>query len=159
MRSCRRDCAAVKTSSDYDRRLRIWETNYGRDCGWQIERNGEVIAVLSEPRYEEMFWESYRMEIVTEDLELRGRLLTTEFWVVAEAEGLRWKNLEFGEFAEFAFPSLSPFREPGRLTMRGLYLPIDPPKLYDKMMLAYRRWRRNRMANKPSQPSSGSTEP
>ncbi len=82
----------MKTSPDYDRRLRIWETNYGRDCGWQIERNGDVIAILSEPRYEEMFWESYQMEIVTEDLELRGRLLTTEFWAVAEAEGVRWKG-------------------------------------------------------------------
>jgi hypothetical protein len=110
-----------------NRRLQIWETDYGRDCGWVIEREGKPIAVLTEPRYEEMFWDSYRMEIVADDPELRAQMLTAEFWARAEAEGLVWRNREFGEVAQFAFPALAPFPEPGRLLMRGLYLPIDEP--------------------------------
>lgn len=123
----------------YERRLRIWETNYGRDAGWHIERRGEVIAVLTDWRWHEMFWDSYEMEIVASDADLRRRMQTREFWAVAESEGLTWRNREFGELAEFAFPSLTPFPEVGRLTMRGLYLPIEPPWPWDRVVLCWRR--------------------
>ncbi|MGL4420271.1 MAG: hypothetical protein ACRCZF_06380, partial [Gemmataceae bacterium] len=58
----------------YDQRLRIWESNYGRDAGWVIERQGEVIAVLTDPRFEDMFWDSYRMDVVASGPELRMRM-------------------------------------------------------------------------------------
>jgi hypothetical protein len=125
----------------YQRRLRIWETNYGRAAGWLIERQGQPIAVLTEPRSEDMFWDSYRMDIITEEPALRQRMLTEEFWLKAEAEGLVWRNREFGEVAELAFPALSPFPEAGRLLMRGLYLPIAKPRLWDSVILALRRRR------------------
>ncbi len=57
----------------YARRLRIWETDFGRDSGWVIERQGETIAILTEWRSEEMFWDSYLLEIVAADSGLRGR--------------------------------------------------------------------------------------
>jgi hypothetical protein len=128
----------------YLRRLRIWETNYGRDCGWTIERQGKAIAVLTEQRTEEMFWDSYRMEIVSDDPELRRRMLTEEFWAKAEGEGLVWRNREFGEVAEHAFPSLLPFPEPGRLTVRGLYLFPGFPRPWDRLAL----WLRRRLASR-----------
>jgi hypothetical protein len=146
----------MKTNPSYERRLCLWETNYGRECGWQIERNGAIIATLSDPRYEDMFWESYRMEVTTDDPILRDRLHTKKFWAQAETEKVRWRNLKFLELAEFAFPGMSPFPEPGRLIMRGLYLPIDPPKLYDKIILAIRRWTRNQATNKTMHASCGS---
>jgi hypothetical protein len=92
----------------YVRRLRIWETNYGRDAGWVIERDGRRIAVLSDSRWEDMFWDTYRMEIITDDPELRRMLQTGAFWKQAESAELRWRNREFGELAEFAFPAGSP---------------------------------------------------
>jgi hypothetical protein len=130
----------------YQRRLRIWETDYGRESGWFIERQGQRIAVLTEPRWEEMFWDSYRMQIVTDDLALRQQLLTKEFWLKAEMEGLVWRNREFDEVAECAFPALSPFPEPGRLMMRGLYLPLRQPWPWDWVLLRLRRWLRLRRA-------------
>src|SRR5262245_3177494 len=111
----------------YARRIRLWETDYGRDCGWVIERQGKPIAVLTEPRYHDMFWCSYRMEIVADDPDLRAQMLTKEFWLKDKAEGLVWRNREFGEVAEYAFPALSPFPESGRLLMRALYLAIGGP--------------------------------
>jgi hypothetical protein len=123
----------------YRRRLRIWETNYGRDCGWIVERQDRPIAVLTEPRWEDMFWDSYRMEIVADDPELRARMFTTEFWLKVEAEGLVWRNREFGDVAEFAFPGGEPFPEPGRLMMRGLYLLIGEPWPWDWVVLWIRR--------------------
>jgi hypothetical protein len=120
----------------YARRLRIWETDYGRDSGWVIERHGKAIAILTEPRWEDMFWDSYRMEIVAEDGGLRAQMLAKEFWAGAESEGLVWRNREFGEIAEYAFPSLSPFPEPGRLKMRALYLRNGAP--WDWIVLWFR---------------------
>jgi hypothetical protein len=123
----------------YGRRLRIWETNYGRDCGWLIERRGMTIAILTELRREEMFWDSYRMEIVADDADLRVQLQTKEFWAMAETEGLVWRNRELGEAAQGALPALSPFPEPGRLMMRGLYLSIGKPWPWDWIVLWVRR--------------------
>ncbi len=147
----------MKPNTAYERRLSLWETNYGRDCGWHIERNGAVIAKLTDSRYEDI-WESYRMEVTTDDPILRDRLHTKEFWAQAEAEGVRWRNLQFDELAEFAFPGLSPFPEPERLIMRGLYLPTDPLRLYDKIMLAIRRWQRNHATNKKMHGSCGTRD-
>jgi hypothetical protein len=128
----------------YQRRLRIWETDYGRNAGWFIERRGEIIAVLTEPRWEDMFWDSYRIDITTEDSELRSLLQTEIFWTKPEGEQLVWRSREFGEVAEFAFPGGEPFPEPGRLIMRALYLRIGEPRPWDRLVLWFRKWRRQR---------------
>ena len=123
----------------YSRRLKIWETDYGRAAGWLVECDGHPIAQLTEPRFEEMFWDSYRLEILTDDSELRRRILTDEFWDNAESEGLVWRSGEFGEQAPNAFPSGAPLREPGRVVMRALYLSIADPTLFDGAVLWFRR--------------------
>jgi hypothetical protein len=119
----------------YGRLLRIWETNYGRDAGWVVERNGVPIARLTGPRGEDMFWDSYAVDVITADNELSERFSTPQYWLQAESDGLVWRNLEFGETADFAFPAISPFAEPGRLLMRGLYLSVAPPKPWDRLVL------------------------
>ncbi len=125
----------------YDNRLRIWDTNYGRDAGWVIERQGEAIAILTDHRFEDTFWDSYRMEIVAADANLRQRMQTVEFWSSAENQGLVWRSREFGEEANGAFPALSPFPEPGRLRVRQLYLPIPEPLPWDRLVLWWCRRR------------------
>ena len=115
-------------SSGYLKRLTIWETNYGRDAGWILERGGRPIAILSDPRYEDMFWDSYKLEIVAEDPELRARIATKEFWDEPLTEGLVYRNRLLGDTANHPFAAASPFPEPGRILMRGLYLRIGAPK-------------------------------
>lgn len=117
------------------KRLQILETNFGRDSGWIIERYGHPIGILSNPRNENMFWDSYDLEIVTDSIDLRQRMTSAEFWAEAEAEGLIYRNRTFGDVAEYAFPAMSPFPEPGRLLMRGLYLSIGKPLPWDRAML------------------------
>ena len=90
----------------YLRRLQIWETNYGRDCGWIIEQKGKPIAILSDAQFHEMFWDSYKIDVVTDDSDLRQRIASREFWARAEAEGLVYRNRGFGCVAAFAFPAL-----------------------------------------------------
>src|ERR1700722_4882464 len=127
----------------YCRRLRIWETNYGRDAGWVIERRDRPIALLTDPRYEDMFWDSYRMQVVTDEPELERRMQTEAFWSAAEAEGLVWPAREVGEVAIGAFPAIPPFPEPGRLKMRRLYLEIGDPWSWDEVALWIRRRRQS----------------
>jgi hypothetical protein len=112
----------------YIRKIHIWETDYGRHGGWIAERNGQAILLLNDPRFEEMFWDSYHMDIVTQDPKLHERLSTEEFWASTEADQLVWRSREFNEIAELAHPAGSQFPEPGRLMMRALYLgpPIRP---------------------------------
>jgi len=120
----------------YVKRLQIWETNFGRDAGWIIERQGRPIAILSNPRYADMFWDSYDLDIVTEDAELRQRLASAEFWRGAEPQELVYRSRAFGDVVH---PVLPAFPEPGRLLTRGLYLRIGQPSPWDWVMLWLRR--------------------
>lgn len=128
----------------YDQRLRIWETDYGREAGWLIELRGEVIAVLTDPQWEDIFWTSYRMEVATSDSELGHRIKTLEFWGTVEATELIYRSREFGVIAELAFPALNPSWEPDRLMMRRLCIPIGLPWVWDRIALWWRRRRKRR---------------
>ena len=106
----------------FKHRRRIRATRFGRDSGWHVEFNGEVVAVLTDPRFHDMFWDSYRLEIVTADVELRQRMQTVEFWTIDPTVTLTWRSREFGDVVDHAFAGGDSFREPGRLIVRGLYL-------------------------------------
>src|SRR5437868_4473400 len=94
----------------YRRKLRIWETNFGRDAGWYVERSGERIAMLIDPRAIEMFWDSYLLVPLTDDVDLQQRLQMDSFWNNAEGEGLAFRNRELGTIAKYAFPAWNPLR-------------------------------------------------
>jgi hypothetical protein len=121
----------------YRHLLRLWRSNYGRKGGWLVEREGVPIAVLTDCRMYEMFWDSYRIEITTDDPQLQQQLLTPEFWI-AETN-LTWRSRAFGEVAPHAFSALTPFPEPGRLLMRGLYLYCRSPYWWDNLILWFTR--------------------
>ena len=123
----------------YRRLLRIWETDYGRDSGWLIEREGQTIAMLSDARWDDLFWHSYHLEVVTDDPKLRQRILNREFWTNAKREGLVWRSTEFGEAVEGAYSAGCPFAEPGRLLMRGLHIAVRSPNSLDRITLWWRR--------------------
>lgn len=118
----------------YRCRLRAWATDYGRTAGWIVERSNSPIAVLSDPRAEDMFWVSYHLEVTTHDAALRDRMATADFWL-NEASSLTWRNRELGTSVADVVVAERPFPQPGRLSARGLYLPIDPPRLWDRLVL------------------------
>lgn len=119
-------------------RLRILETNYGRDAGWYVEHDGRRVAVLTDCRFEEMFWDSYRFAAFTEE----PALYSDEFW--GDLGRLSFVSREFGIAAPYAFPAgraAQVLREEGRLLMRGLYLQV-PEYLWDGVALwVRRRWK------------------
>ena len=129
----------VEVECSYSRRLRIWESNYGRDFGWIIERRGVPMAVLTDCRFLEMFWDSYQMTPLTDDPQTLADLQSEAFWLRAEAEGVAWRSREFGIVVP-AFPALTPFYEPGRLIMRRLYILIAEPTVWDRVVMWLRKY-------------------
>jgi hypothetical protein len=121
------------------RRLRILETDYGRNAGWVVEWEGREIAVLTEPEFVDMFWESYRIESHVEDKDERCRILTDKDWWLANLSGLTFRNREFNDVALSAFPAGDVFTVKGRIIMRALYLNVDEPNLWDRFILFLRR--------------------
>jgi hypothetical protein len=121
----------VMHRSERERRLRIFETNYGRDAGWFVEDHGRRIAQLTDPRITEMFWVSYRIEPLIDDPIEREELLNSpERWDACE---FVYRSREFGQVAEYAFPAARPFPESGRVLIRGLYLGIREPSLWERL--------------------------
>jgi hypothetical protein len=118
---------------DRRRRLAILETNYGREAGWLVEYHGGTLAILTEPRFEDMFWDSYRIQPVATDDEDRHRILCDRDWW-GRCEFV-FRSRQFDQCAKDAFPALDPFPEPGRVKMRGLYLQIQSPTPWEKILL------------------------
>jgi hypothetical protein len=125
--------------SKRERRLRIFETNYGRYGGWYLEHHGRRIGALTDYRWAEMFWDSYKVEALSEDSE-DLQLLTSP---------LRWpgevvfRSREFGEAVPGAFPWGQGISQEHRVEMRALYIRIKPPSLWERVRLW---WRGSRQA-------------
>lgn len=122
--------------TDRERRLRTFETDYGRHSGWNVEHQGRRVGLLTDVRREEMFWDSYRLEALTgEPDEVAVLLSASDRWLQC---GCVFRNCEFGTIAPHAFPAGGVFLENGRVLMRGLYLAIDGPSIWERWLL----WRR-----------------
>ena len=75
-------------------RLRIAETNWGRDCGWFVEAGGQRLAVLTDCAWDSIaqFWFVYRVTPLTDDSGVRQMLSTEEFW---QRRDVTCRNREF----------------------------------------------------------------
>ncbi len=128
------------------RKLRIVESNYGRDFGWYVERDGRRLAALTEPWWEDQFWFSYRVEPLTDDPATLEELRSDGFW--QRFDRLVFRSREFGTAIPYAFPGGIPgqtVRESGRVSMRGLYVPV---RCYPWDSLLLWLWRRVKKAGR-----------
>lgn len=122
----------------YRDRLRVWETNYGRSEGWDLELEGERVAFMDESRWEDMFWVSYRLTVTTDDPALKERMMSEEFWKGNDWSKLVFRSRATGLIAEKAFPAGAPFVGPQRVNMRALYIFADGPRVWDWVVLKVR---------------------
>jgi hypothetical protein len=116
-------------------RLGVFQTNYGRAGGWYVERDGRQMALLTGPRFEEMFWVSYAVEPLIDDPVERERIGSDPSWWLPP--GLEFRSREFGILAPNAFVALCVFSGPGRVLIRALYLHIGEPTTWERFWL---RW-------------------
>lgn len=123
------------------RRLRVFETNWGRDAGWSVEWQGRCVALLLDPRYADMFWDRYTVQWVTTDAAERKALESQEdclWW----GERLVYRNLELGEVVTTAFAAGPPLDN--EIVVRGLYVQQGEPWPWEALLLWWRRKRVNR---------------
>lgn len=125
---------------NYGQLLRIWESNYGRDAGWTAERDGKPVCTLSEYGWEDMFWDSYRVEVIAEDPEVRSEMLASDYWRGDGWTKLTWRNREFRDVSvnPYTFPAAGGMTHDGRVAMRSLYLAVRTPWPWDWLVLWYR---------------------
>lgn len=102
------------------------------DSEWIVEIEGRPVALLSHPKWAEMFWTSYEITPLTEDPEIVAKLNDVEFWRVCESLGVSFRHRASSVVASHAFPGMDPFPEPGRLVMRGMYI-TNPHESADLM--------------------------
>ncbi len=120
--------------SDLVLRREIYQSNFAREAGWWVEENGRRLARLSDPWYVEMFWDSYAITPLSDDPAECAAILSEEFW---HGRQLRFRSAQFNQYAENAFPALiNPLAVPGRVTMRALYLVVEPPAWWERILLA-----------------------
>jgi hypothetical protein len=149
-------------------RRRIIESNYGRDGGWVVEYEGQPVAILTDCRSLEMFWDTYKIDVVTPDPRVRDDLLTNpSFW---NPRSIVWRSRLFGLVAPLAFVAgdgirTRPFTtDGGHLIVRALYLKPPPEvrawymhlfdwftgdePLHAAPLAWLKRWRKSRSAPK-----------
>ncbi len=127
-------------SEDLDRRLRIIESTYGQEHGWYVEHHGERIAVLLDPKWVDMFWDAYRVEPASNDPKVREMLRSDEFWGSCDYV---FRNRGFPEeVVDRAFGNRGPLDD--EVTIRGLYILIKEPTLWEKVRCFRRLWRARR---------------
>jgi hypothetical protein len=119
-----------------ERRLRIFESNFGRDAGWYVEYEEHRIAVLTDPRPADMFWYSYTIDPLVEDLGRRADLLDSR--VHWDRCDFIYRNRVFDQTAPGWVSAGQPPFENGRALMRGLYLNIGHPSLWERFLLVLR---------------------
>jgi hypothetical protein len=117
-------------------RITLFESNYGREAGWIVEREGIPVAILRDVQFEEMFWDSYQIKPLVKDPDEAKRILTDPKWWIGSK--LTYRNREFGIINDWAFPSLSVFTPTGRIVMRGLYFGVDRPNCLEEVILWFR---------------------
>jgi hypothetical protein len=126
----------MPTSSDrlYD----VWETNYGRDCGWVVEKDGKVVALLVNGTCMEMFWDEYDVIAVCDENENGDRVFTKEFWDSFCSDTFRVRSYEFLDEVP-TFPGGISRSQVDKVSMHALYIHIGEPGILDWMVLNFRR--------------------
>lgn len=102
-------------------------SNFGRDDGWYIELDGNLVGELSDARWSDMFWDSYAVteHPISESSALRDDTL----WSHCK---FTFRNRSTGEVVATAFcGGTPPFIRDGRVLMRALYLP--PSSLVERL--------------------------
>ena len=87
---------------------------------WVVELSGRRVAILTDPQFYDMFWESFEIEPVVSDFAEQWRMLTDRTWWLENR--FVFRNHLTKQVAENAFPAGDVFTDSGRVIMRGLYI-------------------------------------
>ncbi|HUR53662.1 MAG TPA: hypothetical protein VMZ71_06005 [Gemmataceae bacterium] len=102
---------------------------------WLVERDGRAVATLTDPRYEDMFWTSYRIEPLAHDPAEQATILSDEFWHVEFLARTRYRNQAGGWYGKGWWAAVGTVvLKDGRIIMRGLYRPEYGSRLLSRFL-------------------------
>lgn len=118
-------------------RLAYWTS----DSEWYVELNGRRIALLTDVRFEEMFWVNCKIESLSSDqADIEAFFHTgTSCQFVHVKTGLVAEAITSGRYTDV--DELQKHRASGRVVVRGLYVNMAPLTPWEKFLLFRRRSR------------------
>ncbi len=125
------------TNDEKKMRIQLFETDYGHEYGWFVERNGERIATLSHPRYFDMFWRLFTVEPIIQDTEKKRLLSTDEFW---GDRFLLYRNCNLNIVTRNFIVRWNSDLPEGTVILRGYPIDDPEPTLREKLLLFFRRF-------------------
>jgi hypothetical protein len=102
--------------------------------GWFVERHGRRVAVLTDPRYVDIFWYAWRIEPLVDEEAEKAALFTEAYWNSPTS----FRSREYHTLANAFCAIKDPVRD-GRLVMRGLYQPIRQLWPWERLVLWFRQ--------------------
>jgi len=124
------------------KRYKLWLYVVETGGGWFVERDGRTVALLTEPRYVDMFWYAWRIEPLAEGEAERVALFSQAYWDPFLLPRTVFRSREYGVPADAFWAGDNPLQD-GRLVMRALYQPIRQPRLWEDLVLwVRRRWQK-----------------
>ncbi len=109
----------IKNKIKHWRDLReLRKSNWGREYGWYIEFENEIIGELVEYEFSDMFWDSYK--IISENKKWDSYLFDKNQWF---SLAFKFKNKAYEAYVTNAIPSIEcELKTKKQIKMRGLYL-------------------------------------
>ena len=105
------------------------------DSGWFVEQSGRRVAALSKPKFIDMFWQEYEVELLTDDPKVIAAMRTVDFW---SSQNVRYRNRAFCDLVVCAFAGGHGMSKK-RVVMRGL----DPGLGKERMLRKFHTLRRS----------------
>lgn len=98
----------------FTRAKKIAISDYGRYSTWLVENDEKTIAKLSDARFEDMFWYSYKITFLD-----RENMISSipQSW---REDNFKFKNEYFSKYAEYPFSNDMLIDR--RLKMKALYI-------------------------------------
>jgi len=94
------------------------KSNWGREHGWYIEFEGEIIGELIDYEFSDMFWDSYKIISKNEKWDLY--LFDEKLW---DESAFKFKNKYYNLYALNAFSGgVSDLKRRKKIELRSLYL-------------------------------------
>lgn len=123
----------------------MFEANCGRDTDWWIELDGRRLARLTDPRWVDMFWWQYRIDLDGSEDDARPLVDNRDLWLRCK---LTFRSVPFGIVANHAFCGGNGPQD-GTVTMRALFVDIGEPTPWERVLLWWRRRSRTKAVLQP----------
>jgi hypothetical protein len=111
-------------------KIAIVLSDYGREFGWYVCDGSGPLAELVAPEWVDMFWTRYNVIELVGEPERVKKIYEADFWIKCP----EMRNRRFG-ISVNALAAVPPNPNEKKLTLRGDYIAVHLPYLFEKGLL------------------------